>query len=260
MIPPRPTDAHKGTFGRVAVVGGSRGMAGAIAMSAIAALHTGSGTVTAIVPDEILDTVALFHPAVMTVPTGGEDWDAYDAIGIGPGLGRGDPADRIVDRVLATGRPLVIDADAINSIARRKLIHASESNWTDRILTPHPGELRRLTGVPADDRDGQIAAAAEISDANGCIVVVKGGPTVVVSPGHPPHLNDTGNPGMATAGSGDVLTGMITSLLGQGLSPRDAAILGVQAHGAAGDRCANRVGQAGVTATRMIESIRVDAD
>ena len=271
----RPPDAHKGDFGRVALIGGSRGMAGSIALSSIAALRTGSGLVTAIIPDAILETVASFHPAVMTVPVGpagsprfdpnaadrvAESLQKMDAVGIGPGMGTDDGSLVVLQRVLSDCPvPLVIDADAINLIARHNLLiecrrFETKPPW---ILTPHAGELQRLTGVPTDDRQQQIAAAEQLARQYNLIVVVKGGPTVTVTAGRR-VTNDTGNPGMATAGCGDVLTGMITSLLGQGLDPTAATLTAVHHHGAAGDRAADRYGPAAMTAAEVASSIRID--
>ncbi|MGB7344747.1 MAG: NAD(P)H-hydrate dehydratase [Pirellulaceae bacterium] len=265
-ISPRKTNAHKGNFGRVLLVGGSRGMSGSIALSAIAALHTGSGLVSAFVPNACLETVASFHPGIMTI-SGSDDKgrfslaaakDVADAarnasvIGCGPGMTTENGSLAIVERLLSLVHiPRIMDADALNAIAM--------ANWTDRlggelVLTPHPGELERLTGVASSNREGQIAAATELSQQTGSVIVVKGGPTVVVS-SRETWTNDTGNPGMATAGSGDVLTGVITSLLGQGLSTWDAARLGVWIHGLAGDLAAQKYSQLGMTCREILSEL-----
>lgn len=266
-IAARDPTAHKGTLGRVVLIGGSRGMSGSIAMASIASLKTGSGLATAAVPDRCLETVAGYHPAVMTLPlpddgTGKFSLEAatelarltesVDAIGCGPGMTTSPGSIRIVDRILRAGRvPRVLDADAINAL--------TQLQWRDfaagpLVLTPHPGEFARLSGVSTADRRAQIDAASALANEVGAVVVLKGGPTVVIAPGKT-WTNDTGNAGMATAGSGDVLTGVITSLLGQGLSGWDAARLGVWIHGQAGDDVAQQMGQPGVTALEILAAI-----
>ena len=262
----RKSAAHKGNFGRVLLIGGSRGMSGSIALSALAALRSGAGLVTAAVPDRCLETVASFHPCVMTIPfpDDGEGRfsvqaaaelssrvEGVSAVGCGPGMTTQPGAIRLVERLLGLREiPCVFDADALNVL--------SSLDWCDRsqqrssmVLTPHPGELERLTGVPAKDRPRQIEAASVLAQRSGAVIVVKGGPTVVVGPADETWTNTTGNPGMATAGSGDVLTGVITSLLAQGLTTWQAACLGVWVHGLAGDLAAAECGQAGMTAAEM---------
>jgi NAD(P)H-hydrate epimerase len=244
-------------------------MSGSVAMSAIAALHCGAGLVTAAVPDRCLETVAGFHPALMTIPlpdsvpgcfaleAAGElatSIGSTSAIGCGPGMTTGPGSLRIVDRLISrTDVPRVFDADAINTIAMHDML-AGISDAGPMVLTPHPGELQRLTGAPPTDRPAQIAAAQRMAADHGLVVVVKGGPTVTVCEAEV-WTNTTGNPGMATAGTGDVLTGVITSLLAQGLSPFDAARLGVWIHGKAGDLAARQHGQAGMTAIEILREI-----
>ena len=273
-FPTRQPDAHKGDFGRVLFIGGSRGMAGSITLSSIAALKTGSGLVSAAIPNRCLETVAGFHPGIMTIPLadtadGQFDIDAqlprqrFDAIGCGPGMRNGPGSVRIVDSLLQQTETLrVMDADAINILSEYQLLDspALPSDQSTLILTPHPGELTRLTGVPPDDRDAQIEAAKALVRRHRLTIVVKGGPTVVVgvAPGDQSvqsYINTTGNPGMATAGSGDVLTGIIASLIGQGLSPWDAARLGVFLHGLAGDLAASDHSQPGMTCRELLDHL-----
>ena len=285
-MPSRSTDAHKGDVGRVAFIGGSRGMAGSISLSALAALRTGSGLVTAIVPDRCLETVAAFHPCLMTLPLA-DDTDGRfsedailelpnqltkcDAIGCGPGMTTSIGAQRIVERLLhrcQTSREtkprelkprvpklgVVLDADAINILAMLDWAKHAERVSTPLVLTPHPGELQRLSGVNASDRPAQIDAAQRLAESSSAVIVVKGGPTVVVDESRR-WVNNTGNPGMATAGAGDVLTGVITSLLGQGLEAWDAACLGVWIHGRSGDRASQRLGMHGMTAADLLDDL-----
>jgi NAD(P)H-hydrate epimerase len=168
----------------------------------------------------------------------------------------------LVERLLAVNTvPRVLDADALNVLTQFDWLRASSTLGRgpseDRrlVLTPHPGELARLTGILASERRAQIDAAQRLADRSGAVIVVKGGPTVVVASEQSPWINDTGNPGMATAGSGDVLTGVVGGLLAQGLSTWQAARLGVWIHGMAGDLAAARRGQAGMIATDLLEAL-----
>jgi NAD(P)H-hydrate epimerase len=274
-FPERKPDAHKGDFGRVLMVGGSRGMAGSVALSSIAALKTGSGLLSAAIPDRCLETVAGFHPGLMTIPLSDTadgcfamtarlpKHQSFDVVGCGPGMRTGPGSVRIVETLLGQAEtPVVFDADAINILSEHRLLESPALPRVHRhlILTPHPGELSRLTGVPPDDRRGQIDAAVSLAKSFQMTVVVKGGPTVVVGRATEGrsvdlYVNDTGNPGMATAGSGDVLTGIIASLVGQRLSPWDAARLGVYLHGLAGDRAAATSSPPGMTCLELLDCL-----
>lgn len=267
-LPRREWDSHKGDYGRVLLVGGSRGMAGAISLSAISALQSGAGLVTLAVPDRCLETAASFNPCVMTRPladsgTGrfspeaaeqlAELADGFDAFGFGPGMGTESGSAAIVRWFLQWERPRAIDADGLNILAKT-------DDWPQRlrgpaVLTPHPGEWQRISGEPAKDREAQRAAAMRIAATTGAVILLKGARTFVTD-GKQEYTNGTGNPGMATGGSGDVLTGLIASLLGQGLSPFDAARLGAWIHGVAGDMAAERVGgPAGITASGIADAL-----
>lgn len=268
----RSRDAHKGSFGRVLVVGGSCGMIGAPALAANAALRAGAGLVTMAVPACVQQTVASLAPCATSVALPdtrdgliADDGKALDdavkdanVIAFGPGIGAGDKAlDRKWLRLLrvCSARPVVIDADALNLLSRSRPGErcADGSRW---VLTPHPGEMARWLGCStADVQADRIGAAVRcrrgLHAAEECVVVLKGAGTVVTD-GHRVFLNRTGNPGMATGGSGDVLTGVIAALIGQGLSLFDAAVLGVHIHGLAGDRAARRMGETSVIATDLI--------
>lgn len=266
-LPQRPSDAHKGSFGRVLLVGGSRGMAGSVAMSAMAAMRSGAGLGHAAVPSLILETVAAFEPCVMTHPlscdlagclttTACEEilelCDGKSVVGLGPGLSRSDQVQAVARELIASvDLPMVVDADALYAIGQdRGLLHSASA---PRVLTPHPGEFARMTGrpVPTDEAGRREEAVAYAADFDNVVLVLKGAGTVVTD-GQRTIVNRTGNPGMATAGSGDVLTGIITALMGQGMSAFDAAVLGVHAHGLAGDLAAEEVGQIGLVATDLI--------
>ncbi len=267
-IAPRARDAHKGDFGRILLVGGSRGMAGSIALSSMAALRSGAGLVTAAVPDVCLETVASWEPCLMTTPLANDPRGCFatdaaeqltkplqkcDAAACGPGLNTGVGSIAIVNRLLeCTTLPRVFDADALNVLSALK-------GW-DRgplgplVLTPHPGELQRLTGVSAKSRDEQVQAARQLAARTQAVIVVKGGPTVVTD-GMQMWTSETGNPGMATAGCGDVLTGITAALLGQGWFPWDAARLAVHVHGLAGDLAAEELGEIGMTARDLLNAL-----
>jgi NAD(P)H-hydrate epimerase len=269
-LPQRHSDAHKGTFGRVLLVGGSRGMSGSISLSAVAALRVGAGLVTVAVPDRCLETVAGFNPCLMTMPLADDGGGRFgvdasrdlaavlpsvSAVGGGPGMTVELGSRRLVDRLLSLPAvPRVLDADALNVMAETDWPRGDNRDWGPLVLTPHPGELARLTGVAASDRSAQIEAAKQLANNTGAVIVVKGGPTVVVGVDGE-WINETGNPGMATGGSGDVLTGVISGLLAQDLPPWDAARLGVWVHGLAGDLATVQRGQAGLIAADIVESL-----
>ncbi len=266
-LPNRAVESHKGSFGHVMLVGGSRGMAGSISLSALAALRVGSGLVSVMVPDRCLETVAGFDPAFMTIPIP-DTPDGQFAIGAtkpiaaaiqrataiaaGPGMRTGDGSAEIIQwLVTQSAVPRLFDADAINLIAE----HGLASHWSGPIvLTPHPGEMQRLSGISSHDREAQQNAAKRLSDQWQCVIVLKGAKTLVTD-GRSHWFNSTGNPGMAKGGSGDCLTGVISGLLAQGLSPFDAARLGVFVHGLAGDLAAKEFGQYGMTPLDLVHRL-----
>ena len=254
-IPKRESDSHKGTYGRLLFIGGSRGMAGSISLSAMAALRSGAGLVTVAVPDSIVDTVSSFDPCYMTIPLREQPDGSigrhaqqqlevvlgqFDCIGVGPGLRNNTETQALVAWINQTCQtPVVFDADALNAI----------SSLSDvvfpfpRVLTPHPGEFKRLRKTESASPELAKEFAADMQ----AVVVLKGHQTCVTD-GMSSFVNTTGNPGMATGGSGDVLTGVICAMIGQRLSPFDAARLGVYVHGLAGDKAAESLGQISVTA------------
>ena len=260
----RPTDAHKGDFGRVLAIGGSRGMGGSIALTSMAAMRSGSGLVTAAIPESIAETVAGFDPCLMTLPcrdSNGhfssvptklkEMLPTVDAIAIGPGMGR--EVDRyFLEAVLGTDLPVVMDADAINVFADAHLSVSKRNAAT--VLTPHPGEFSNLTNHEYADRTEMESAAVAYAKEHSCVMVLKGSQTLVTD-GTKRYANQSGNVGMATAGSGDVLTGVIASLLGQGYAAFEAAVLGVHLHGRAGDVAAQEFGTVGLVATDILNAI-----
>ena len=269
-LKPRAVDAHKGDFGKVCIIAGSRGMSGAAALAGRAALRAGAGLVRVATPESILPIVASIEPSFTTIPlaensTGRISAKAInaildaagenDALAFGPGIGISQGLRSILQMLLEQENlRLLIDADGLNNLSGIK-------NWPAKlkaklILTPHPGEMKRLCSglfreqLPAD-REGQ---AGQLALRTGTIVVLKGAGTVVTD-GQKAYINKTGNPGMATAGSGDVLTGVITALVGQDLGDFDAAVLGVYIHGLAGDIAAEKVGQTSLITTDIIQSL-----
>ena len=256
-LPPLSGDAHKGDAGRVVLIGGSLGMAGSIALSGRAALRSGSGLVTIAVPHAVQTTVAGFCPAVMTTgwdpeTVTADDWlmvaDGADAVAIGPGLGRDDRVQAAVrEFVTRASQPVVVDADALFALRSADGALAS----APRVLTPHAGEFARLHGVPIDEVASHRVELAEAAAAALAAVVVLKGPGSVVTDGGRTAINRTGNAGLATGGSGDVLTGIIAALLGQQVPAWDAARLAGHVHGLAGDIGAARLGQRSLTAVDL---------
>jgi ADP-dependent NAD(P)H-hydrate dehydratase len=270
----RERTSHKGDYGRALLVGGSRGMTGAIALAGMAALRGGAGLVTLAVPRTVQDVVANFHPAVMTIGMA-DDGDRFSAasvdellsaaqkataIALGPGLGHSAELAQVVERLYREAtQPMIVDADGLNAVAERPDALANPGG--PRILTPHPAEFARLFGgelkasdVAVDEQD-RVHFAGELArrDPAGRTVVVLKGHRTVVSDGQRHAINTTGNPGMATGGTGDVLTGLITALLCQKLEPWDAARLGTYLHGKAGDLAAHELGEVSLIATDLID-------
>lgn len=263
LLPDREPEAHKGNFGRVLLLCGSRGYTGAPALAARGALRTGAGLIYLGVPEEIyaIEAVKLDEPMVFPLPGKAgmlseralpeilSRLETVDACLAGPGLGRGPGVETVVRQVVRSFRgPLVLDADGINVMAAHKDELCGRVG--PLILTPHPGEFRRLGGDPEDRQGSAEAMAREL----GAVVLLKGHRTLITD-GARTYCNTTGNPGMATGGSGDVLSGMILSLLGQGLGPLEAAAAGAWLHGAAGDLAARRLGQYAMTPTDLLEEL-----
>ena len=264
ILPDRSPNAHKGDFGRILLLCGSRGYTGAAYLAAMGALRTGAGLVYLGVPECIyaIEAVKLNEPIVFPLPDDdGKLSDSavekiiellpkMDAVLIGPGLGQSKGTLRALKTVLREfNGPVVLDADGINLLAQHKYLLRGRTAST--VLTPHDGEFMRLAGELGTDR---TAAAKALALELGGIVVLKG-PGTIITDGVDCYCNPTGNPGMAVGGSGDVLAGMITSLLGQGIKPMEAAAVGVWLHGAAGDRCAEKMGQYGMLPTDLLEEL-----
>jgi len=269
-LPARARDAHKGDFGRVLIVAGSPGMTGAGCMAALAAQRAGAGLVTLALPAslnpvaEIKLTSAMSRP--LPEPEGpilGQaaaacvlEWaDEFDAVALGPGVGRAGPTQEAMRRLVRSlPRPTVVDADALNALASDA--SALSDAPAPRLLTPHPGEMARLMGSrdACEVQRDRVAAAAGFAREHGVLVALKGAGTVVTD-GRRVYVNPTGNPGMATGGTGDVLTGMAAGLLCQGLEPFEVLQLAVFVHGLAGDMAARATGELSMTAEDLLECL-----
>ena len=269
-LKPRAVDAHKGDFGKVLIIAGSMGMSGAAALAGRAALRAGAGLVRVATPKSVLPIVASIEPSFTTIALLEDNLgrisakainailDAIgenDAVAFGPGIGVSSALRSILQMLIQQeDLRLLIDADGINNLAALK-------GWPDKvkaklILTPHPGEMKRLWSglfrepLPVERQEQAIQLAKRTET----MVALKGAGTVVTD-SQKVYVNKTGNPGMATAGSGDVLTGVIVALMGQGLSDFDAAVLGVYIHGLAGDIATEKIGQVSLIATDIIEAL-----
>jgi ADP-dependent NAD(P)H-hydrate dehydratase len=269
-LKPRPVDGHKGTFGRVYVVAGSIGMTGAAALVGRAALRAGAGLVRVATAKSALPIVASIEPSYTTAPLAEDNagrisakavnaiLDAVaenDVVAIGPGLGQSPGLRSIVEALLQQeALRLIVDGDGLNNLSKL-------GDWPKKCrahvtLTPHPGEMKRLwSGLFREDmpQDRQ-ETAARMASMTGAVIALKGAGTVV-SDAKRVYVNMTGNPGMATAGSGDVLTGITAALMGQGLDNFDSTVLGVYTHGLAGDIAAERLGQVSIIATDIIDAL-----
>jgi hydroxyethylthiazole kinase-like uncharacterized protein yjeF len=247
---PRLRFSHKGTHGHVAIVGGELGKVGAVVLAGQGALRSGAGLCTLVVGQAAVPIVQSSFPEAMTevntIP------ESTNALAIGPGLGLGEYSEKLLDTCLAwTGGNLVVDADALNLLARR-------SNWkvpTNTILTPHPGEFDRLFGTKSHSWREKIQMAKAFVQSESVILVLKNAYTMVFLPDGQVWINSSGNAALAKGGSGDVLTGVIVSLLAQGYAPQDAARLGVWLHGRAGEYAAKLYGTRGVLSSDVANTM-----
>ncbi len=270
----RRLDSHKGDYGHLLLIGGSRGMAGAISIAAMGALRSGAGLVTVATADVCVDVVASFHPCAMTLAlpsdaSGGigsgalEKLDSMahrvDAMALGPGMGRSQAVFELVEHLFVASKvPMVVDADALFALSQSAKKSEGGTPFSlvfqergIRVLTPHAGEWERICRVDSGDRTSQIEAAISFARAHSLVILLKGHRTMITD-GERVEINETGGPAMATGGSGDCLTGMIGSLLGQGYSGFDSARIAAYWHGLAGDLALKELGGPSVLATDLI--------
>jgi len=266
QLPTRLRDGHKGDYGKILIIGGSRGMIGAPSLAAQAALRSGAGLVRIAVPESIQLSVAQLTPCATTIPLAEDEKGMLsrageveisqaladiDVVALGPGLGLSNDLQGIVTKVVKDFvGPIVIDADGLNNLAAAGVMQLTANT----ILTPHPGEMQRLWRACFREKlpEQRQEQAEKLALRCGAVVALKGAGTVITD-GKKTYINTTGNPGMATGGSGDVLTGCIAALAGQGLSALNASILGVYAHGYAGDLAAKELSETAMTANDIIE-------
>ena len=268
-LPPRPLDSNKGTFGKVLVVAGSLGMSGAAVLSGCGALRGGAGLVQVAEPEPIALVVAAGNPCYMTIPLPAdghgrlarvalplllEKAATASAVVVGPGLGQSEDVAIVVRSLLAEiDRPLLVDADGLNVLgANPECLRQRQRPF---VLTPHPGEFARLIGSDARSvQANRMGLATAFARTFGGVLVLKGAGTVVTDGRHV-YVNSTGNPGMATGGTGDVLSGLVGSLLAQGMDAFAAAVLGVYLHGLAGDLAGDVKGKTPLIATDLLEHL-----
>ena len=268
---PRAADGHKGLYGSVLVVAGSRGMAGAAALCGASALRSGAGKVRVACAQEVQPTVASFEPCYMTYPLASDDEGVIkfesarrslsklmleaDVLAVGPGLGRSEDLDALAAWLVEEATlPTVLDADALNALAGRPEVWKNLTRPV--VITPHPGEFARLTGLSTSEIQGDRAgSAAAFAAAHPHLVVVLKGAGTIVTDGARVFTNTTGNPGMATGGAGDVLTGVVAALIGQKLDAFDAAVLATYIHGLAGDVARENSGEVGMIAGDIVDAL-----
>lgn len=270
LIPERQSESNKGDYGRVFIISGSVGMTGAGCLAAGAALRTGAGLVYIGVPSILTSIYDAALIESITIPlednnTGyltkncmsqiNEKIERSSVVAVGPGLSGKDDIMEIVKNIIDNSdKPVIMDADALNALS--KDVSALKNLKTEAVVTPHPGEMSRLAGISIEDvQNNRMKVAAEFAQKWKVITVLKGSRTIIALPDGTMYINTTGNSGMATAGSGDVLTGIIAGLIGQGVKPSDAAVAGVYIHGLAGDYAAEIKGEHGVIAGDLIEEL-----
>lgn len=268
LLPKRKEDSHKGDYGRVGIIGGSRGMTGAPYLTTMAALRSGTGLVYTLIPKTLEDIMAIKLTEAIIVGVDDNKGDfsknsiselldfikKLDGLAIGPGFGVSDDRLEIIEKIFESFQgPIVLDADGINCIAKKPDILLKRKGIT--VMTPHPGELANFLGNTVKEvQDNRIYYSKYVSQKYNIITILKGNNTIVAK-GEQIFINSTGNPGMATGGSGDILTGMVISFICQGNSPFDSSVLGVFSHGLAGDMARDDKGDYGLIAMDILEYI-----
>jgi NAD(P)H-hydrate epimerase len=270
LLKRRPRDSYKGNFGHVFILAGSRGLTGAAALCSNAVLRSGAGLATLGIPVSLnsimsrklteIMTLSLAETKKFSVSLKAEKAilrkvKDLDIVALGPGLSQHPETQKLINRlILQIDKPMVLDADALNAISKN--VNVLKRIKSSYVVTPHPGEMSRLINKGIEYiKNHRLIVAKKFSHDYNAVVVLKGARTVVTEPGGKYYINTTGNPGMATAGSGDVLTGIIAGFLSQGLNIFDASVLGVYIHGLAGDLAAKDKGEIGLIAGDILENI-----
>lgn len=270
LLPKRPTRSNKGTFGKVLMIGGQTGMSGAITLAVMSCLKSGAGTVTAAVPENIHDIMEQKVTEIMTLPMPSEEghigkeaikvlselFQKYDVIGIGPGIGRSEVIKQIIQELLKSEKPCVIDADGLYAL--KPYLKDAKNRKAPIVITPHPGEMAYLIedNIPAL-LENALDKVCQFAKDYGIITVLKLERTLIADKEGTLYINTTGNSGLAKGGSGDVLTGMITSFLAQGMRPEEAAHLGVYIHGKTADYLADQESIYTLLPSRLIDNLHV---
>lgn len=259
-LPPRERDSHKGDFGSVAIIGGADGMAGAALLAARAALLSGAGRVYAALLTENAPAVDLLHPEIMLrSPDKLAELPQLDCVVVGPGLGQSPAAIELLEYWIAQDLPLLLDADALNLLSAHPHLRAAmQTRKTASVITPHPGEAARLLGCNSKSiQQDRSRSALKLAKELNTICVLKGAGSICAHPNGEWFINTSGNPGLASAGMGDVLSGIIASFIAQGLSAFEAIKLGVYLHGTAADALVERgIGLVGLTASEISLEVR----
>ena len=271
LLSRRKLNVHKNTFGHILILAGSRNMLGAAALAGLSAMRAGAGLVTLGIPQGLNATVQkkissvimtrpLKETSQQTISLGAytqlkKSLKSYQALAIGPGLSQNANTRKFILKIIGSAaQPIVIDADALNALAGNLKVLTKTA--APKILTPHPGEMARLTGWKKNDIEkNRKEVAMSFAKKHNCVLLLKGHRTIVAAPDGKTYLNKSGNPGMATAGSGDMLTGMLAAFLGQGLPVFDAAKWGAYLHGKAGDLAAKQQTRTAMITTDIIENI-----
>lgn len=268
-LSPPPPSAHKGAFGHAVITGGSPGMGGAVGLASLAALKVGAGLSTAAVSEELAGSFELGMPEVMSFPLGKGAYDPSEAqkliqfadkksaLLIGPGMGRGGSRTDFIDRIVSSVEvPIVIDADGLYNVADKPDILKKAKSPI--MVTPHPGEMARLTGSSVKEiNENRLQTASEFSNKYNCIMVLKGARTVIAEPGGKAYVNPTGNPNLGSGGTGDVLSGMIAGFLAKGFEPAEAACIAVYLHGLAADIYTEENDPFSMSASNLLDYISV---
>ncbi len=270
LLPDRPQNSHKGTYGKANIIAGSSGMTGAAILTCKAALRSGLGLLKLYIPESLNLLITTSVPEVVTIPLNEmrrgvininqiskiiEESEGVDVVAIGPGCGTASEMSELVRQMIdRVSCPMVIDADGLNVLSKN--VSWLENKKSEIVLTPHPGEMARLAGITIDEvTENPIDTALKFATAYGVVVVLKSSRTIIATPQGEIFVNLTGNSGMATAGSGDVLTGIITGFIAQGMAPREASILSVYIHGRAGDIMAGKKGEFGLLAGDIVSGL-----